>query len=90
MHFHTCSPHAWKTPLSAQATRAPGVLSPPRHTAAEPGPSAVAAPNVVSHQELVERVWERDAVPHPNGLAYSLDGSILYVAQIFTGLISVA
>jgi len=27
-----------------------------------------------------------DAVPHPNGLALSPDGSILYVAQIFTGL----
>jgi gluconolactonase len=27
-----------------------------------------------------------DAVPHPNGLALSLDGSVLYVAQIFESL----
>ena len=37
-------------------------------------------------RELGEVELWSDAVPHPNGLAYSLDGSILYVAQIFTGL----
>ncbi|MFQ5527871.1 MAG: SMP-30/gluconolactonase/LRE family protein [Thermoanaerobaculia bacterium] len=42
---------------------------------------------VALHDGSAGRVelWS-DAVPHPNGLAFSLDGKTLYVAQIFTGL----